>query len=58
MVSMRDLPLHVEWRSGLPVTKLTFAHRHNGQTTLIRDNNGRTKRVVIDQIQTLKEYLA
>lgn len=49
---------HVVWASGLPVTKLTTAHRHNEQTTLIRDSHGRTKRVVIDTIQTFKEYLA
>lgn len=48
---------HVLWRTGRVATRLTHAHRHNEQTTLVRDHNGRTKRVVIDEVLTIKEYL-
>ncbi|QNJ55899.1 hypothetical protein SEA_RASPUTIA_9 [Microbacterium phage Rasputia] len=48
---------HVLWRTGEVVTKLTTAHRHNGQTCLILHRDGTTERVVIDNLITLKEYL-
>lgn len=50
-------PAHVLWREGEFVTKLTHAHRHNGQTSLILTATGETRRVVIDNIQLIKEYL-
>lgn len=50
-------PAHVLWREAELVTKLTHAHRHNEQTCLILHLDGTTERVVIDQLQTLKEYL-
>ena len=49
-------PAHVLWREGELVTKLTLAHRHNGQTCLILHSDGSIERVVIDNLQTLKEY--
>lgn len=47
---------HVLWRTGEFVSKLTLAHRHNGQTCLILHEDGSTERVVTDHLQTIKEY--
>ncbi|QGZ17378.1 hypothetical protein PBI_DEWDROP_9 [Microbacterium phage Dewdrop] len=49
-------PTHVLWREGEFVTKLTHAHRHNGQTCLILHSDGRIARTVIDNLQTIKEF--
>lgn len=49
-------PSHVIWRTGEFVTKLTYANRHNGQTCLIQSESGDVRRVVVDNLQTIKEF--